>query len=176
MIYIGTFSKTLSPELRLGYMIVPPALADAFAFTKRLADRHAASHAQRTLALLLEEGSYARHVRRIRRQQDARRHALLQAFDRHLPGRVKVAGASSGLHVVAWFEGVPSTREHELAAAALRHRVLVYPISALCLPGSESPAVARSAGLVLGYASLDAREIDRGIKRLAAAVKELAWT
>lgn len=99
-----------------------------------------------------------------------------QAFDRYLPGRVKVAGASSGLHVVAWFDGVPGTREYELAAAALRHRVLVYPISALCLPGSESPAAARSAGLVLGYASLDAREIERGIKRLGAAVKELACT
>lgn len=174
VIYIGTFSKTLSPELRLGYMIVPPRVVEAFAFTKRLTDRHAASHGQRTLALLLEDGSYERHVRRIRREQDVRRNALLHALDRYLPGRIRVVGASSGLHVVAWFEGLPRTRESDLAAAALREGALIHPISSLYLSGTESDEATRSAGFVLGYASLDAREIEQGVKRLAAAVKGLA--
>lgn len=75
VIHVGTFSKTLSPQLRLGYMVLPPALVDTFAEAKRLSDRHAASGVQRALALLLEDGSYDRHVRRIRRHQQTRQRA-----------------------------------------------------------------------------------------------------
>lgn len=171
VIYIGTFSKTLSPELRLGYMIVPARATDLFASAKRLTDRHTSSQAQRTLALLLEEGTYDRHVRRIRRVQDARRMALLHALDRHLPGQLTVEGASSGLHVVAWASNVPARREHELVAAALRERTLVYPLGALFLPRPSASASRRSAGLVLGYALLTPEQIDEGVRRLALAVR-----
>ena len=174
VIYIGTFSKTLSPELRLGYMIVPLQLADAFASAKQLADRHAASNAQRTLAILLEEGAYDRHVRRIRRLQEARRTALLSALERHLPGRLAIEGASSGLHLVTWIHGVPSGREAELVAAAERERVLVYPIGPLYLPQRGAQARRRTAGLVLGYALLDPDQIERGVRRLAAAIRRVA--
>lgn len=173
VIYIGTFSKTLSPELRLGYMIVPPQLAGAFASAKQLADRHAASHAQRTLAVLLEEGTYDRHVRRIRRLQEARRTALLAALEQHLPGRVSVEGAASGLHLVAWIHGVSSSREAELVAAAERERVLVYPVGPLYLPQRGARTGRRTAGLVLGYALLNPDQIERGVKRLAAAIRKV---
>jgi GntR family transcriptional regulator/MocR family aminotransferase len=174
VIYIGTFSKTLSPELRLGYMIVPPQLAGAFAAAKQLADRHAASHAQRTLALLLQEGSYDRHVRRIRRLQEARRSALLSALERHLPGRVSVEGASSGLHLMAWVHGVSSEHEAGLVAAAEKERVLVYPVGPLYLPRRGAAARGRMAGLLLGYALLNAEQIERGVRRLAAAIRTLS--
>lgn len=173
VIYMGTFSKTLSPELRLGYMVVPPDIADTFASAKRLADRHTSSQAQRTLALLLAEGSYERHVRRIRRLQDARRTALLHALERHLPGQLTVLGASSGLHVVAWANRVPSTREEDLVAAALRQGVRVYPLGALYLPGQAAAARVQSAGLVLGYALLDPQQIEQGVQRLAVALRRL---
>jgi GntR family transcriptional regulator/MocR family aminotransferase len=173
VIYIGTFSKTLSPELRLGYMIVPDRLVDAFASAKQLADRHAPSRAQRTLAVLLEEGSYDRHVRRIRRLQDARRTALLAALERHLPGRLTVEGASSGLHLVAWIQGLPSAREADLVAAARHERVLVYPVGALFLSQGGPETTRRPAGLVLGYALLNPDQIERGVKRLAAAVRRI---
>lgn len=174
VIYIGTFSKTLSPELRLGYMIVPPQLADPFASAKQLADRHAASNAQRTLAVLLEEGTYDRHVRRIRRLQDARRTALLSALERHLPGRLTVEGASSGLHLVTWIHEVSSDREAELVAAAEHERVLVYPMGPLYLPQRGAQTSRRTAGLVLGYALLNPDQIDRGVRRLAAAIRRVA--
>lgn len=173
VIYIGTFSKTLSPQLRLGYMIVPPQVAGAFAAAKQLADRHAAANAQRTLAVLLEQGAYDRHVRRIRRLQEIRRTALLSALARHLPGRLTVEGASSGLHLVAWIHGVRSDGEAELVAAAERERVLVYPVGPLYLPQRGAKSSKRSAGLVLGYALLDPDQIERGVKRLAAAVRRV---
>lgn len=174
VIYIGTFSKTLSPELRLGYMIVPPQLADAFASAKQLADRHAASNAQRTLAVLLEEGTYDRHIRRIRRLQEARRTALLSALERHLPGRLTVEGASSGLHLVTWIHEVSSDREAELVAAAQHERVLVYPVGPLYLPQRRAETSRRTAGLVLGYALLNPDQIERGVRRLAAAIRRVA--
>lgn len=174
VIYIGTFSKTLSPELRLGYMIVPPRLGKAFASAKQLADRHAASGAQRTLAILLEEGTYDRHVRRIRRLQEVRRTALLSALERHLPGRVTVEGASSGLHLVGWIHGLASNRESELVAAAELKKVLVYPLGPLYLPHRDAAASRRTAGLVLGYAPLSPDQIERGIRRLAAAIRQMA--
>jgi GntR family transcriptional regulator/MocR family aminotransferase len=174
VIYIGTFSKTLSPELRLGYMIVPDRLIDAFASAKQLADRHAPSRAQRTLAVLLEEGSYDRHVRRIRRLQDARRTALLAALERQLPGRLTVEGASSGLHLVTWVQGLPSTREADLLEAARHERVLVYPVGAFFLPQNGPHKTRRLAGLVLGYAHLNPDQIEQGVKRLAAAVRRMS--
>jgi GntR family transcriptional regulator/MocR family aminotransferase len=173
VIYIGTFSKTLSPELRLGYMIVPDGLVDIFASAKQLADRHAPSKPQRTLAVLLEEGSYDRHVRRLRRLQDLRRKSLLAALERHLPQRLTVDGASSGLHLVIWINGLPSARENDLVAAARDERVLVYPVGPLYLPQRGSQTTRRSAGLVLGYALLNPDQIERGVKRLAAAIRRL---
>ncbi|MDB6089662.1 MAG: transcriptional regulator, GntR family with aminotransferase domain [Gammaproteobacteria bacterium] len=173
VIYIGTFSKILSPELRLGYMIVPERLVDAMASAKQLADRHSASKAQRTLAILLEEGSYDRHVRRLRRLQEARRTALLAALERYLPGRLTVDGASSGLHLVIWIHELSSAREADLVAAARREQVLVHPVGPLYLTHGGRQAPRRSAGLVLGYALLDPDQIERGVKRLAAAVRRM---
>ncbi|GAB3762139.1 PLP-dependent aminotransferase family protein [Ramlibacter monticola] len=170
VIYIGTFSKTLSPELRLGYMVIPSPAIELFTATKRLTDRHSSTHAQRTLALLLHEGTYDWHVRRIRRLQDARRTALLRALHLHLSDQVTVVGASSGLHLVAWAKTVPASREEELVAAAWREGVHVYPVSPLYLPQRDGTAASRPAGLILGYALLSPEQIDRGVKRLAAAI------
>ncbi len=173
VIHVGTFSKTLSAQLRLGYMVLPRHLVATFAAAKRLADRHVATGTQRTLALLLEDGSYDRHVRRIRRLQHARRGALLEALERHLGARVMVQGAASGLHLVAWIPGLPREREPALAEAARRQRVQVYPISRFYLPQADAPTAARPAGLVMGYALLEPEQIDQGVRRLAAALDAL---
>jgi len=174
VIHVGTFSKTLSPQLRLGYLIVPAALVDTFAAAKRLTDRHAATGVQRALALLLEDGSYDRHVRRLRRLQHARQRALLEALERHLGSLVRVQGAASGLHVVAWFPQVPSADEPALVDAALRLGVRVHPIGPLFLPGGRAVPRTGPAGLVMGYALLESDAIDDGIRRLAQAVGVVA--
>lgn len=170
VIHVGTFSKTLSPQLRLGYMVLPPSLVDTFAAAKRLADRHTATGVQRALAVLLEDGSYGRHVRRIRRLQQGRQRALVEALAAHLGDRVEVQGAASGLHLVAWFPDVPARAEPALVQAARRRGVRVYPIGPLYHPDKPPK---RPAGLVMGYALLELAAIDEGVRRLAAALRGL---
>jgi len=171
VLHVGTFSKTLSPQLRLGYLVLPARLVPTLAAAKRLSDRHAATGAQRALALLLEDGSYDRHVRRIRRLQQARQRALVDALRERLGPRVDIQGAASGLHIVAWFPDVPDHDEATLVEAAHRHGVRVHPIGPLYRPAARAVTPTRCAGLVMGYALLEPEAIAEGVRRLALAVK-----
>lgn len=171
VIHVGTFSKTLSPQMRLGYMVLPPSLIDTFTTAKRLTDRHAATGTQRALALLLENGSYARHLRRIRRRQLARQRALVDALTMHLGDQVEVQGAASGLHVVVWCRSLPASAEAALIHAARQLGVRVYPVSTLYQPSASDIKRLRPAGLVMGYALLDEHAIREGVKRLSTALR-----
>lgn len=171
VIHVGTFSKTLSPQLRLGYMVLPQSLVGVFTAAKRVADRHAATGVQGALARLLADGSYQRHVRRMRRLQQARRQALLDALARHLGDAVLVQGAASGLHVVAWFPALPAHAEAALVQAARLRGVRVHPIGPLFAPSAPQGGQ-RPAGLVMGYALLERAAIEQGVRRLAACVAD----
>lgn len=173
VIYIGTFSKALSPQIRLGYMVLPQALAPVFGQAKRLTDRHAPMLDQQVLAALIDSGHYERHVRRVRREHERRRAALLQAIAQHLPQDVRVDGAAAGLHMVLWLPGLQSQDTDRLVALARRHAVGVYPIGPLFAPEALRD-VPPSAGLILGYASLTPEQIREGIARLAQALAETA--
>lgn len=172
VIHVGTFSKTLSPQLRLGYMVLPPCLVETFAAAKRVTDRHSATGVQRALALLLEDGSYDRHVRRMRRLQQARQRALVEALTSNFGKRVEIQGAASGLHLVAWFPDLPSSAEPALVQAARKVGVRVYPIGPLFHPGAYRRRRGAWAGLVMGYALLELSAIQEGVRRLAACLSE----
>jgi GntR family transcriptional regulator / MocR family aminotransferase len=137
-IYLGTVSKTLSPTLRLGYVVAPAALSVAFAKAKRLTDRHTPGLEQEALAALIESGAYERHVRRVRRRNGDRGAALLAAVTAALGDAVTVVGADAGLHVVVWLNRVPRSREHALVA-----RAHAGPASACT---RSLPCIARSGG------------------------------
>lgn len=174
VIHVGTFSKTLSPQLRLGYMVLPPSLVETFTAAKRVADRHAATGIQRALARLLEDGSYDRHVRRIRRLQQARQRTLVEALTSHLGQRVEIQGAASGLHLVAWFPTLPASAEPNLVKSAGERGVRVHPIGPLFHPQSRVKQHGRPAGLVMGYASLELSTIREGVRRLATCWVEVS--
>ncbi|RVD57194.1 PLP-dependent aminotransferase family protein [Mesorhizobium sp. M2D.F.Ca.ET.185.01.1.1] len=169
VIYVGTLSKTLSPTLRLGYLVVPAGLRRAFSEAKRLTDRHAPMLEQDVLADLLASGAYERHVRSIRRKSAERRGILLQALTDHLGHRVTIAGAETGLHVVAWMNGIAAAREPTLIAAARAAGIGLYPVSPLYDPGGPRP---KTAGFILGYAGLDADALRRGVAVLATILTE----
>ncbi|WP_326540957.1 MocR-like pyridoxine biosynthesis transcription factor PdxR [Pseudorhodoferax sp.] len=167
VVYMGTFSKALSPQMRLGYLVLPAELVPVFRQAKRLADRHAPLLEQRVLAALIEGGAYERHVRRLRRENERRRTALLEAIARHLPGDAHVAGTAAGLHVVLWLPSLRQRDEPTLVAAARARGLGVYPVSPLY---ARAGAGARPAGLVLGYASLAVEQMAPGMRVLASVL------
>ena len=164
VIYLGTVSKTLSPTLRLGYLVVPPDLCGVFAEAKRLTDRHTPLLEQEALAEFLTSGGYERHIRSIRRRNAERRATLLQALATECGSRLTVTGADTGLHVVAWLNGVPAEREASIVEAARAAGIGLYPIGPLYASPLERPA---EAGFVIGYAAHDVDVIRRGIAGLA---------
>lgn len=165
VIYVGTFSKTLSPQLRLGYLVLPPEVVPVFRQAKRLTDRHSPLLEQRVLASLIESGTYERHVRRMRRENERRRAALLDAVSRYLPKAAQVGGTAAGLHVVLWLPFLLPGDELNVVAAARQAGVGIYPVSTLFVE-PESPAKPRPAGFILGYASLTVEQIHKGLQIL----------
>ncbi|MCG5239961.1 PLP-dependent aminotransferase family protein [Azospirillum doebereinerae] len=171
VIHLGTVSKILSPDLRLGYLVVPETMAPVFAKAKRLADRHTPGPEQEALADLIESGAYERHIRRVRRRNGERRSALLAALAETFGKDVTVVGAAAGLHVLVWLNSVPRVREEALIARAWAAGVGIYPVGPLFDPAAAAPDLA-TAGLVVGYASLDEEAIRRGVRLLRQVVDE----
>ena len=173
VIYVGTFSKALSPQLRLGYVVLPTELQEPFQKAKRLMDRHAPVIEQRTMAALIDSGAYERHVRRMRREYERRRDALLGAIARELPQGTEILGAAAGLHVVMRLPLTGLGAESALVKAARHRGVAVYPLStSFATDVRRSPP--RGVAFVLGYASLSSAQIVEGVRLLGEAVRELS--
>jgi GntR family transcriptional regulator / MocR family aminotransferase len=164
VIYVGTMSKTLFPALRLGFLVLPPALVEPFRAVKHLSDRHTSTLQQAVLADFIAEGHFERHVRRTRARNAKRREALLGALHAGFGDRAVVQGSNAGLHLMVWFRDRRIEQTEAMIAAAAAAGVGVYPVAPYYL---GEPA---SAGLLLGYAALDEREITAGIRLLAGAI------
>ena len=168
VVYLGTASKSLSPALRLGWMVLPPRLVEPVVRAKALADHGCPTLEQLALAHLIDSGALDRHLRQARRRYRARRDALVGAVARHLPG-ARVTGVAAGLHAVvrlpAPVDGVA------IARAAAARSVGVYALG-YCY----AEVRARDDGLILGYANLPEPAIDEGVRRLAEAYASVAGT
>jgi GntR family transcriptional regulator/MocR family aminotransferase len=160
VLYVGTFSKVLSPSLRLGFVIAPATLMPSLHQAKRLCDWHGAPEPQRALAALIGDGLFARHLRRLIRVYRERRDRLAAAIERAFGAEVEQLPSLAGLHFSVRFR-----RRLDVAALAGRARaagVVVQPLA----PYYERGAI---AGLALGYGLVQAAHIDEGVRRLAAA-------
>lgn len=165
VIYAGTFSKVLFPALRLGYLVVPPELVDAFIAARALADRHSPSVTQAALADFIDGGHFARHVRRTRALYAERQAALVHAARRTLGGLLEVAPAEAGMHLMGWLR--TGVDDRAAARAALTRAVDVPPLSAY---RARPTRPSERGGLMLGYAAYAPREIDEACGRLALAL------
>lgn len=165
VVYLGTFAKSLFPGLRLGYLVAPTQLAEQFTHAKWLADRSCPVPLQRALARFMVDGDYQRHLRRMRRCYSSSRRVLVDSLAQHFGTRIVIQGAEAGIHLVIWFPGLPSTREQELVAAALKVGCAVYPISGYYI----EPAQRECPGLIMGYSGLQSEAIEAGVQQLAEA-------
>ena len=163
VIYIGTFSKVLFPALRLGYLIVPPWLVDAFVQARAAAGTHSPALEQAALAEFMREGHFARHIRRMRALYAERQSILLDAAARDLAGLLDVQPDATGMHLLGWMPDGVDDRVAAARAAAFGVRAL--PLSWLWIEPAKRGA------LLLGYAAANERELRAGVKRLAGALR-----
>ncbi|XEG72533.1 PLP-dependent aminotransferase family protein [Pseudomonas sp. abacavir_1] len=165
VLYVGTFCKIAFPALRLGYLVVPPALAEAFARRRALDVRHSEVGTQRVMADFIAEGHFQRHVRRMRRAARARRDALLRGWP-EVPGCAPMPPVEAGLHLCVRVES--RERERWLVERALQAGVEINALSDYWLPESTEPEDER-AGLVMGFAAVPEARIAEALKALRKA-------
>ncbi|MGO8796859.1 MAG: PLP-dependent aminotransferase family protein [Candidatus Sulfotelmatobacter sp.] len=165
VLYAGTFSKVLFPALRLGYLVIPRDLAPHFAAVESLTSRHAPILEQLVLTDFIAEGHFGRHLRRMRAVYAERLTILLEEARTQLAGLLEMSSVEAGLQTVGWLrEGLDG---ESAAAAAAKRDVDVTPLSRYCR-GKLS-----REGLQLGFAAVDGKEIRRGVRDLAACLKQL---
>lgn len=100
VLFAGTFSKVLFPSLRLGYLVVPPDLADSFAATKSMTSRHAPLLEQAMLCDFITEGHFGRHIRRMREVYAERLSVLLESARQRLAGLLEISSIEAGLQTM----------------------------------------------------------------------------
>lgn len=166
VIYVGSFSKILFPSLRLGYLVVPPALVGDFVAARATLDGHAPMTAQPVLADFIAEGHFAAHLRRMRRLYAARQQALLDAAKRHLGGLFELAPDQAGMHLIAAPMPDLARRMDDRSAAA---KAAAAGLATAAL-SSFYMGPARRQGLLLGYAAVSVERMDLAVRRLAAAL------
>jgi GntR family transcriptional regulator/MocR family aminotransferase len=159
VIYLGTFSKVLFPALRLGYLVLPPTLAEPFTLAKELVDRGAPTLTQAAVTDFLAEGHFERHLRHLRQLYGKKRAALVEALDYYLQDRVEYSPVAAGLHVMLFATG--SVDEARLVADAAALGVRVYAGAPYHLEQPSPPSV------LLGFSGLSEEEIVEGVRRLA---------
>ena len=168
-IHVGTFSRTLGAGLRLGYMVVPPQLADAVSTAKALLNGGNPWLDQAALAEMMKTGSYVAHVHRLRAHYKLGRDTLLAALGRNF-GEAGVSGETGGLHLL-WYlpPGVPDATIVENIAR--RARIGVYALASGGARVTQAPALAERS-ILLGFGGLSAKQIGQGINRLSDAIDD----
>lgn len=162
VIYCGTFSKSLAPALRLGFVVLPAPLVGPFLAARLLADRGIATLPQAVLAGFIASGQLASHIRRMRTKYATRRTALLAALAQYCPA-VTPLPAPGGLHLALRLP--PGTDELAVTAAARTRGVAVSPLGAYYQGPPAFP------GLVCGFAATPRARAGQAARLLAAAVE-----
>ncbi|MEW6127600.1 MAG: PLP-dependent aminotransferase family protein [Acidobacteriota bacterium] len=159
VIYIGTFSKVLFPALRIGYVVAPPDLIDAFTRLRNIQSRFTPSIDQAVVADFINEGHFHRHLRRMRMLYRERQEILLDAIQRNLNGLIEAQSHDAGMHVIGWLQGGLSDQSVENFIA--KAGIYAQSLSSLCL------RYPRPAGLLMGYAGYNEKQLRAAVRKLA---------
>lgn len=162
VIYVGTFSKVLFPSLRIGYLVVPPDLADAYCAAVHLLNRSAPTLDQAALAEFINNGHFSAHIRRMRLIYAERQGAIVAALRKTLAGLLEISATQTGLNVIGW---LPQDMSDVVAVQQLRaHGILSAPMSPHFAEQNSRQ------GLLLGFGCTPVDEIQPCVDKMARAL------
>jgi GntR family transcriptional regulator/MocR family aminotransferase len=164
VIFIGSFSKTLFPSSRLGYVVLPPALVDSFLAFRYRTDFRNSSIDQAVLCEFIVEGHLARHLRRMRNLYARRLAAFIEAGKQHLSGLLELSDVRAGLYTIGFLKNGMTSRRAEKLAADWGIEALAVDRFTFRRPDPKA--------LLLGFAAFDETAIRQGLVRLAQALKD----
>jgi GntR family transcriptional regulator / MocR family aminotransferase len=159
VIYVGTFSKSMSPSLRLGFMLAPPSLVGTFETALEAFSPGVPTSLQAILADFIDEGLFATHIRRMRKLYGEKCEVLLAAAKQHLTPWLDIQPTNTGLHTIGLLRS--GLIGEEVSAVAASRGLTVAPISRFCMTPVDME------GLVLGYGGISHRQITAGVSELA---------
>ncbi|MER7575172.1 PLP-dependent aminotransferase family protein [Streptomyces sp. NPDC126514] len=162
VIYVGSFSKVMMPSLRVGFLVAPAPLRTALRTAKYTADWHTSVPVQAALARFVDDGLLARHIRRMQHTYATRHQAVTRALTDHFPDLTELVPSTAGMHVTAFARG-PLAEPGALADRARRARssgVAVHTLAEVAANRATRP------GLVVGYGSISAADIETGLHRV----------
>ncbi len=163
IIYLGSFSKVLSPALRVSYLVLPRSLLANYRSLFKYHFSSVSQLEQRTLAKFMEQGHWERHIRRMRSTYKKKHDAILRAIKEHFGSLAVVDGHGAGLHVILQIPGATCS-EAEIIRRAEQKGIYLFPFSWTC-----ASAESDTTKLMLGFGGLTINEIEEGIVLLAQA-------
>lgn len=162
-LYIGTFTKSLFPGLRIGYMVLPSALVEPMTIARTLMDGHNAPLAQLTLARFIESGHFTAHIRNMRSLYAARRDYLVQLLRTYLAGIIEPLVPDGGMQMPCLL--LQDILEQEVIDRASRAGIALFGLSALHAHETGK------RGFVMGFAAYTPLELEAAVKRLAEVLR-----
>ncbi|WP_039058360.1 PLP-dependent aminotransferase family protein [Enterobacter sp. Bisph1] len=150
VIYMGTFSKTVMPALRLSYIVMPRATLAAFRETAHISESGQPVLTQKIVAAFLSEGHFYKHLKKMRPLYSQRRHYVLRALEQVYPGIFSVEVSDGGMHIVAFLH--TSTQDVAIAMIWQQHQLEVSPLS------RWYNSTHKRYGLVIGYTNVRTQE------------------
>ena len=166
VVYVGTFSKVLFPAIRVGYLVAPEPLRDAFVEAREATDVFSSTLYQLALADFLNDGHFARHLRRMRVLYQRRRDALLEGLDRYCCDVLTVHNADAGLHVATLLAS--GLRDGEVVRCMAERDLTAHRLSTRYLgPRAKQ-------GLLLGFGGFDEKQLLTATRELGRVLHELA--
>jgi GntR family transcriptional regulator/MocR family aminotransferase len=160
VIYIGSFSKTMLPTIRLGFMVTPPSLRAAVHRAKQVTDWHTPMPLQVALAQFIEGGGFSRHVRKMREVYCIRREIIIEALTRQFGDCLQVVPSIAGLHITALARTASAEQISTVVQKASETGVAVQELSMLTVARTARP------GILLGYGAIPTTRIQEGLRRL----------
>jgi len=165
VLYTGTFSKTLLPALRVGFLVAPPTLRSALRAARQLSDGHGQVATQAALARFMDEGHLARHIRSAGRVYDGRRATILTTLEGTLAEQLELVPSAAGLHVCARLRSSDVATVESVVAAAHERGIAVESLASYC---RGHPA---QAGFLFGYGATRSDSVQEGLARFGRVLR-----